>query len=339
VQTFTVTFPGHGAFDEARHARLVAAAIGSRHLELPIEPASVDLLPVLAHHFDEPIADSSMLPTYLLSRLVRRHVTVALGGDGGDELFGGYPHYQWLRWQERARRWMPSGLRGAVSRLAAHLPPGTRGRNHGVGLRGSIGWALAHVNVYFDASLRRRLLAPALARRVNDLLAPERVRAGEAMPGVSLLQRATRTDFSTYLADDLLVKVDRASMAHALEVRAPWLMPAIIDFAFSTLADDQRVDGTARKVLLRGLARRHLPAAFDVDRKQGFSLPLHAWQSGRWGDAIADIVRGADGSWLSPAGAEAILASQRAGRGNTQRLFSLAMLELWRQAHDIDMVG
>ncbi|HEU0016036.1 MAG TPA: asparagine synthase (glutamine-hydrolyzing), partial [Longimicrobium sp.] len=130
VRTFTVSFPGHGAFDESAHARTVAGHFGTRHTELPLEPASVELLPMLARQYDEPIADSSMLPTYLVSRLVRGHATVALGGDGGDELFGGYTHYRWILKQERLRRVMPRPVRQAVGAAAAALPVGVRGRNH-----------------------------------------------------------------------------------------------------------------------------------------------------------------------------------------------------------------
>ena len=107
VKTFTISFPGHGAYDEGPYARLVAEYFGTQHTELVAEPAAVELLPALAWQYDEPMADSSMVPAYLVARLVRQHATVALGGDGGDELFGGYPHYSWLQWQERARRYLP----------------------------------------------------------------------------------------------------------------------------------------------------------------------------------------------------------------------------------------
>ena len=123
VKTFTISFPGHGAYDEGPYARMVADHFGTEHIELVAEPASVKLLPDLARQYDEPMADSSMVPTYLVSRLVRQHATVALGGDGGDELFGGYPHYSWIQQQEQVRQSIPKFLRAAVGYAAAAWMP------------------------------------------------------------------------------------------------------------------------------------------------------------------------------------------------------------------------
>ena len=165
VRTFAVTFPGHGRFDEGPHARLVADFVGADHTELPLAPVGADVLPELARQFDEPMADSSMLPTFLLSKLIRQHAKVALGGDGGDELFGGYPHYSWTRWHAHARTWMPAPVRAATSTAASRLPVGTRSRNHLIGLADDVPWAIAHVNVFFDTRTRSRLLAPEALRR------------------------------------------------------------------------------------------------------------------------------------------------------------------------------
>jgi asparagine synthase (glutamine-hydrolysing) len=129
IKTFTVSFPGHGAYDEAPFARAVAEHFDTEHMELVAEPASVDLLPQLARQYDEPIADSSMVPTYLISKVIRQTATVALGGDGGDELFGGYPHYCWLQEQANIRRLLPVSVRRIVGFAGRRLPLGFRGRN------------------------------------------------------------------------------------------------------------------------------------------------------------------------------------------------------------------
>src|SRR4029078_6392576 len=135
VKTFTVTFPGHGVFDEAPYARAVAQHFGTEHTELVAEPATVELLPALARKYDEPIADSSMIPTYLVSRLIRREATVALGGDGGDELFGGYWQHTWVQQQARMGGWIPRpAKRLARSALSRFVPVGTTGRNYLFGL-------------------------------------------------------------------------------------------------------------------------------------------------------------------------------------------------------------
>ncbi|HKW01858.1 MAG TPA: asparagine synthase (glutamine-hydrolyzing) [Vicinamibacterales bacterium] len=334
VRTFAVTFPGHGRFDEGPHARLVADFVGSDHTELPLEPVGPDVLPQLARQFDEPMADSSMLPTFLLSKLIRQHAKVALGGDGGDELFGGYPHYSWTRWHAHARTWMPAPVRAATSTAASRLPVGTQGRNHLIGLADDVPWAIAHVNVFFDARTRSRLLASEALQRMPELETPERYKAG-LCDGGSPVAEAMAVDFKTYLPDDLLVKVDRASMASALEVRAPWLDHRLIEFAFTQVPDALRVSRSERKILLRRLARRVLPPAFDVVRKQGFSVPLDAWFNGPWGATLKEVLASADPRLFNRAVVDEIIAEQAGGRANSQRLFALAIFELWRREYRI----
>jgi asparagine synthase (glutamine-hydrolysing) len=129
VQTFTVRFPGFDDYDESGHARLIARHFGTDHVELDVGETSVDVLPVLARQYDEPIIDSSMIPTHQLSAVIRRHCTVALGGDGGDELFGGYSHYSRLLWLQERLGWVPTSVRRAASRVSPLLPLGFKGRN------------------------------------------------------------------------------------------------------------------------------------------------------------------------------------------------------------------
>ena len=335
IRTFTIGFPGHGAHDETAHAKLVAEHFGTEHIELAAEPATVDLLPRLAEQYDEPMADSSMVPTYLISRLIRQHATVALGGDGGDELFGGYPHYCWLQDQERMRHLLPPGLRRAVRRGAARLPVGVRGRNYLLGVGMDAPGAIAQFNIYFDAAARRALLRrePAASAAGRS---PEAFKKELCTPGHSVLQQATRVDFETYLVDDILVKVDRASMLASLEVRAPWLDPRLIEFAFR-LPDRLRATRRERKVLLRALAARLLPPAFDARRKQGFSLPLDAWFKGEWGRFVADVLQEADPALFDRRFIARLLEAQQRGLGNTQRLFALTMLELWRRHYGVSV--
>ena len=282
--------------------------------------------------YDEPIADSSMVPTYLVSRLIRREATVALGGDGGDELFGGYPHYQWLAWQQSLRRWLPGPFRAGLASVAPRMPLGARARNHLIGISGDASWAVAHVNVYFDHATRDRLLTPAIARTRSGRTGPEALKAGQCGPG-SILQQGTRVDFLTYLPDDLLVKVDRASMATSLEVRCPFLDHDVIAFAFGEVPDRYKAAGRRRKILLQMLATRLLPPAFDTSRKQGFSLPLHDWFAGSWGAFLRDVLLGSESGWFDRRVVEELLAGQAQGRANMQRLYALAFFELWRHEY------
>jgi asparagine synthase (glutamine-hydrolysing) len=337
VKTFTITFPGHGAFDEAPYARAVADHFGTEHIELAAEPATVDLLPQLARQYDEPIADSSMVPTYLVSRLIRREATVALGGDGGDELFGGYPHHSWVQQQARMGGWVPRPARWVGHQAATRLMPvGATGRNYLLGLVAQPPWNLVQFNMLFDADARRRLLSPVVSNRsING--SPEAYKASLCRPGDSPLRQITAVDFQTYLVDDILVKVDRASMLCSLEVRAPFLDPRLIDLAYRRVPDGLRATAIERKVLSRRLAQRLLPGSLDLTRKQGFSLPLAQWFKSDWGRFIEEVLTDRQADLFDPHTIRRLIAGQRVGFRNTHRLFALLMVELWRQEYKIDM--
>jgi asparagine synthase (glutamine-hydrolysing) len=331
VKTFTISFAGHAAFDEAPFARRVADYLGTEHEELVAEPASVSLLPLLARQFDEPIADSSMVPTFIVSRLIREHATVALGGDGGDELFGGYLHHSWIGNQERLRRYVPSPVRELVGAVGSRMPPGTTGRNQLIGAAGNIHRSIAQINVYFDAATRRRLSPAASVLGTS----PEAYKAALCRATGGGSRTAMQVDFQTYMVDDILVKVDRASMLASLEVRAPFLDYRVIEFAFGQVPDALRATTSERKVLLRRLGTRLLPADLDLRRKQGFTLPLSAWLAGEWGEYITAVLRDAPAALLDPREVDTLLRDQQRGRSNMHRIFSLAMLELWRREYDI----
>jgi len=330
VRTFNISFPGHGAADESPFARIVARHFGTDHIEMAAEAATVDLLPELARQYDEPMADSSMVPTYLVSRLIRRDATVALGGDGGDELFGGYFHYEWVRRQDLVRRMIPAPLRRVVSAFGRALPTGIRGRNYLASSGRDIDWSIAHANVYFDVQERRRLLASS-AVPVDD--SPELQKATLSF-GRTAVQRAMAMDFRSYLVDDILVKVDRASMLTSLEVRAPLLDPRIIDLAYGRVPDSMRAWRGQRKVLLRKLAAKVLPPELDITRKQGFSLPLGEWFRGDWGRYMRDVLLQGGGSFFDQRAIRSLISAQELGLVNTHRLFALTIFELWRREYN-----
>lgn len=339
IKTFTISFPGHGTFDEAPYARSVARHFDTDHVEFAAEPATVDLLPELARQFDEPIADSSMVPTYLVSKLIRREATVALGGDGGDELFGGYYQHSWVQQQQLLSQWLPRPVqrlaRAAVTRL---LPVGTTGRNYLLALAAPSPFNIVQLGMFFDADARRRLLSPLGNRGVIDG-APEAYKAALCMDRGTLLQQATAVDFRTYLVDDILTKVDRASMLCSLEVRAPFLDTRLIDLAFSRVPDRLRATSRERKVIARRLAARLLPPDLDLTRKQGFALPLAKWFKGDWGRFMEEVLTGPEATLFDRSVVRQLLKGQRVGFHNTQRLFALTMIELWRREYRIDAVS
>jgi asparagine synthase (glutamine-hydrolysing) len=331
VHTFNIAFPGHGQLDESPFARLVARHFGTNHTELAAEPATVDLLPELARQYDEPMADSSMVPTYLVSKLIRQQATVALGGDGGDELFGGYHHYEWVRRQNLVRGILPPFVRGAVSSAARMFPLGFRGRSYLVGASRDMDWSMTQANLFFDGQTRKRLLAP------SGLTVGEETEEAKAelAHGCTAIQRAMAMDFRTYLPDDILVKVDRASMLTSLEVRAPLLDPRIIEFAFGRVPDHLRHWKGQRKVLLRKLAQRVLPPELDITRKQGFSIPLEKWFRGNWGTFMCEVVRESDPAFFDRDAINSLIAAQEKGLVNSHRIFALTMFELWRREYRV----
>jgi asparagine synthase (glutamine-hydrolysing) len=276
LRTFSIGF-AERSFDELAGARLVAERYGTRHRELVLRPDAALLLPALAEAFDEPFADSSALPTYLVSQLAAEDVKVALSGEGGDELFGGYYTYAAdllaLRFGRLARlarplvELLPSSSAKAsfdyrAKRFvrAAHLPP--LERHHA--------W-----KEIFAADARAELTGRRSAFDPVDLL---RARFGET-EGAELLARLQDVDLGLYLPDDLLVKTDRASMAHSLEARVPFLDTVVTNLALA-LPTRQKVRGLAKKVLLRRAVEPLLPRSVVHGRKRGFSIPAAAWLRG-----------------------------------------------------------
>jgi asparagine synthase (glutamine-hydrolysing) len=292
---YTVRFP-IARYDESAFAERVAEWVGIRHRILPVEAADSCALADLSLRIDEPFGDSSLLPTYLVSRAIRRHVKVALSGDGGDELFAGYGYYGVLRDEAFWDR-VPGPMRALLSSAHVLLPVGTRGKNflRRLGKGG--------IRRFLQATHRPEAapccpLADTVSRRLRRIPADGYRRSmledlgsrTDQAPSLSLLQQMTRLDFSCYLPDDILAKVDRASMLCSLEVRSPLLDYRVVEFAFS-LPDWLRLNGTMRKYLLAKIARRYLPPDFPFDRKQGFSIPEAEWLAGEWRGLLNDVFR------------------------------------------------
>ena len=334
LKTFTIAFPGHGTLDESGHARLVAEAFGTDHTEIEAEPASVDLLPLLAAQFDEPVIDSSMLPTFLVTRAVRQHCTIALGGDGGDELFAGYGHHSRLAAMQNRLAPIPIALRRSAAGAATSLlPDGRPGRNW---IR-AMGTDFAHevplVALYFDRAARRRLLPDAPYAGVW----PDRPTACDGVEIASFLDRVIRCDFRTYLPEDILVKVDRAAMANSLETRAPFLDVRLIEFAYGRIPIAAKGGPATRKQILKDLAARILPPQFDRQRKQGFSIPIDSWLAeGPFRELCRDILLD-PGCMFDASAVTGLLKKQDSGYRNGERLFGLVQFELWRRHHSISI--
>ena len=334
VRTFTIGIPGDPELDESAYARRVARHFATDHVELPLDSASVSLIQTLARQYDEPIADSSMIPTYLLARTVGRHCKVVLGGDGGDELFGGYHSYQSLLRLAHIRGLLPSFARTFAARIASALPIGTRGRNAVMSLRGSVADGIGQLPLWYtDSDVAR--VSPWLQRQ-NDHAAPAHWRSGLVQESRGLPGAAMAADFRSYLPEDILVKVDRAAMLCSLEVRAPYLDCRVIEFAFRAVPNSARVTPGDRKILLKSLAKRLLPGDLDIDRKQGFEIPIWTWLTptaiDEWSESCREQIRAVftDGEPLGR-------PPRPKGRPAFTRLYAMMMLTWWMRDYGVSL--
>lgn len=289
VRTFAIGFH-EKRYNEAEHAKAVARHLGTDHTELYVTPQdALDMVPRLADMYDEPFADSSQIPTSLVTRMARQHVTVALSGDGGDELFGGYSRYL------RVRRWwaqfgrIPRAVRtplGIALSASSHLP----GRGAWRGKVGKMG-----------GMLRARTHGDFYRHFVSYWHDPASVVVGGTQPPTpfsqtmrgSTLDAMMKLDAITYLPDDILVKVDRAAMAVSLETRVPLLDHRVYEFAWG-LPEHYKLRGNTGKWLLRQVLQRHVPRELVERPKRGFAVPLAEWLRGplrEWADDLLDESR------------------------------------------------
>lgn len=335
IPTFTIGFEDDDGLDERPFARQVAERFGTEHLEFVVRPDAAELVERLLWHHDQPFGDSSALPTLLLSELTRQHVTVALSGDGGDELFAGYERFS----AALARRYVdraPAPLRRAVSGAVHRLPAGAlRGRAPSVQrmlARPDVDTLGAYVDWvgFVPAEWRQRLVAdpagPSDGWWWDDYQAIWRSSAGAAP-----LDRLLDLNLRTYLVDDLLPKVDRMSMAHALEVRSPFLDVDLLEFA-ARLPPSMKLRGLSRKRVLKAAVADLLPPEILNRRKRGFGLPIGRWFNAElagWVDSLLCSSRSRVRSHLDGAAVDDYIADHRRTQAHGHGIWTLVTLELF----------
>jgi asparagine synthase (glutamine-hydrolysing) len=333
VRTFSIGFSDHKEYDETSYARLVAQHFGTEHTEFIVEPRALDLIDRLVWHHDGPFGDSSAVPTYLLGELTRTRVTVALSGDGGDEVFAGYLRLYGAKISERLPRWLVKTMGIALRTL-----PEPKDRKHVLRFAKRFAEVAAlplperylRWNAYFPSDLTsyvRPELVPYCDR--DTILATFR----ESLDGEgSTLSRVLNLNFRSYLCDDLLVKMDRSSMAHGLEARSPFLDTAVVEFGAS-LPDRLRMRWGVGKVLLRRAMRGILPAPILKRRKMGFGAPLGAWFRRDLGTFVSDRlldIRSPLYEYLQPEPIAALVARHLSERADlSPQIWALLTLESW----------
>jgi asparagine synthase (glutamine-hydrolysing) len=340
VKTFSIGFD-EPQFDELEHARVVARHFATDHHEYVVRPDALGMIDRLITHFDEPFGDSSAIPTWYVSEIAARHVTVVLSGDGGDELFGGYDRYLPHPRVAAFDRWAPPGSRRLAGLVWPWLPHGARGKNFLRRIsRDARGRYLDEVG-YFQPDEKDALLSPDLRRNLtpaaDQALAARFARFG-SLPWHGQLMGF---DFETYLPGDILTKVDRASMAHSLESRVPLLDNEVIDFAARIPVDLKIRDGR-RKYILKRAAAGVLPETVLHRRKQGFGVPVGVWFRGDLRDLFADILlsqRAHQRGYFNMAFIRRLVREHLAGtRDHTLRLWALLVFELWHRQY-LDSFG
>jgi asparagine synthase (glutamine-hydrolysing) len=340
VKTFSIGFEDD-SFNELPYARLIAERFATEHHEFVVKPSALEILPKIVRHYGEPFADSSAVPSFYVAELTRRHVTVALNGDGGDESFGGYNRYLSNLLAGRLE-WLPLPARRAIAAVAGRLPSGpnmrsplNRAKRLGRSLALDEASRYARHMSYFDWLAREQLYTPEYADAIGRSAAPE-VIAGpwKAASGQTRLDTMLEVDIETYLPGDLLVKMDIATMAHSLEARSPFLDPDVMEFA-ATLPPSMKIRGMEKKVVLRDALRPMLPAEVLDRPKMGFGVPIARWFREELSEFVRDVLldeatlgRG----YFQPEYVRGLIRRHQAGEEDcSPKLWALLVAELWHR--------
>jgi asparagine synthase (glutamine-hydrolysing) len=332
VRTFTIGFEDDEGFDERPFARDLAARYGTDHTEFVVNPEKAELIERLVWHHDQPFGDSSALPTFLLSELTRRHVTVALSGDGGDEVFAGYERLAAAAAVGRLAT-VPPPMVAAASRAAGRLPASLlRGRGASVQRMldrtgEGLPWALLSWVSYLPREARDRLLPGASDWGYDDY-----GRIWAETEGVDVRDRILDLNLRTYLLDDLLPKADRMSMAHGLEVRSPFLDHELLEFV-ARLPPDYKMRAWSLKRVLKEAVRDIVPRELLHRRKRGFGVPLDRWfrtDLRGYAEGMLTAPSARVHEHLSEAGLRSLVAEHMSGTaGHGHALWTLLTLEVF----------
>ncbi len=339
VKTFSIGF-SEADFDELEHARVTARTLGTDHHEFVVTPDVCDLAEEIIWHHDEPFADVSSIPTYIVSKMAREHVTVVLSGDGGDEVFGGYQRYAIDRGREKFEL-IPSFIRRQVLlRLSRAMPRGAYGKRFLSANSRDAGPRYVDSISYFDAEAKRELLSKSLLAELNGYRSESVFETIFTEPQSSArIDRLLYLDGKTYLPGDILVKVDRMSMANSIETRAPFLDHHLIEFAQTIPGSLKLRRARSRweaKHILKRAVTGLIPDEIIYRPKQGFDVPIKYWLNHELGEMLIDLLtsaRAKQRGYFNQKTVAGLLQEHRRGlRDNARHLWALLMFEIWHRA-------
>ncbi|MEP0711397.1 asparagine synthase (glutamine-hydrolyzing) [Algoriphagus sp.] len=321
VKAYTVTFPGFESLNEEPFSRKITAYFGLSHEVLACSEIELSDWLATMKGLESPISDPAFYPTYLMSKAIRTQCKVALGGDGADEVFGGYERYQdWTRLKEKSKS-LPLILRKTLASIAKYYMP--------IGLKGRHALMEFGENMEFGPPIVPTLFLDHEIEKLmgKEFFAKTYINAFVWNKDRGWTENMLDFDFKNYLPNNILTKVDRASMLASLEVRAPYLDPRILDFSKS-ISSDWKVNDKERKIILKKLGEKKLPSNWDFERKQGFVPPLEQWlKESDWNELITQYLLGAD-SPFDHRFIKSLLSGQRKGRFNKRRIYALLVLAI-----------
>lgn len=332
VKTFSIGFEDQ-KYNELPYARIIADYFGTDHTEFIVKPEKFDVIDDLETHFDEPFADSSLIPTYYVSKMTRKYVTVALSGDGGDELFGGYSTYIATLGNLYINKFIPLQARKAISRCAEKISDKNKFKKQLLRLKYTTSEAFVDriSHSYFKEEYRENILKDDVKSCLSDaFLEPENfffeIINNSKRDFLNTLEYAHMMSF---LPEDILTKVDRMSMKVSLEVRCPILDYRIVEFAFKKLNGNFKIRGKTRKYLLKKLARKILPAKLDLNRKWGFVVPVSDWFRTDLNSYINNTLLTWENTFFKKNYIKKLLDEHKSGINHGGRIFVLIMFYLW----------
>lgn len=327
IKTFSVVFESTD-YDESDFSQSISDYFNTKHTRVICKQPSLDELSILARQFDEPIIDSSMLACHQCFKAVSSHTKLALGGDGADELFGGYNSYQRMLKYSVIRRLIHPLLRDLISSFSIGLPRGAKGKKALNDLSSKYDLALDTSQDIFDIPSRHLLSTPK-----NRLLYASNERLVCSMPAHNMIGQRLLIDYKNYLREDLIVKNERSSMLNSVEYRMPYLDKRIIELAFTGIPLEHKVSLSRRKAVLQDVGRRLLPSTFNYKRKKGFSVPIKDWIfNGGLESILLESTKGE--KLFAQHGVNQLCQQAKRTAYGAEGIFGLIMIELWRREYD-----